>query len=49
VSQATVGGKAYLSTEFTASATSSDGPPVDYVIEYNQPFQIAGRPVRVKF
>lgn len=48
VSQATVGGKAYLSTAFTASATSSDGPPIEYVVEYNQPFQISGRPVRVK-
>lgn len=48
VSQATVGKSAYLSTAFTASATSSDGPPVQYVVEYNQPFQISGRPVRVK-
>ena len=48
VSQATVGKPAYLSTAFTASATSSDGPPVSYVVEYNQPYQISGRPVRVK-
>jgi hypothetical protein len=49
IAQSNVGGKAYLSSAFTASATSSDGPPIDYVVEYNQPFQIAGRPVRVKF
>lgn len=48
VSQATVGKPAYLSSAFTASATSTDGPPVSYVVEYNQPYQISGRPVRVK-
>lgn len=47
-SQTTVGKPAYLSSAFTASATSTDGPPVSYVVEYNQPYQISGRPVRVK-
>ena len=27
---------------------AADGPPVQYIVEYNQPFQISGRPVRVK-
>ena len=48
VAQNDVGKPGYLSSSFAVSDTSADGPPVQYIVEYNQPYQISGRPVRVK-
>lgn len=48
VTQAQVGRTAYLSGPFSLSILPADGPPFGTIIQYNQPNNLNGRPVRAE-
>lgn len=48
VDQTYVGKPCYLSSAFTLSQTSADGPLFGTIIQYNQPNNLNGRPVRAE-